>query len=115
MQLPLYVKKIWLFQKPVDFRKGVQGLITLIRNEQKNPTEGFYIFYNKSRDKLKGLCWHKSGFLLIWKELEKGRFTLSEKKDGHICLSEEEFHWLMAGFSWEKMSHWGLHSFQKFS
>ena len=77
MQLPLYAEKIWFFQQPADFRRGKNGLITHIINEQKKPNEGLYIFINKRGDKLKCLCWHKNGFLLLWKELERNRFSLS--------------------------------------
>lgn len=116
MDLPLYVSQIWLFQKPVDFRRGKASLITLILNEQKNPTDGLYLFTNKGGTKLRGLCWHKNGFLLIWKELEQGRFSLHTKKDSpRYKLSEEEFKWLLAGLPWERMSQWGKQTFKKFS
>ena len=116
MHFPLYAKQIWLFQKPVDFRRGKTSLITLILNEQKNPTEGLYLFTNKRGDKLKVLCWHKNGFLLLWKELEQGRFSLSSKKEkSKILLDEAAFKWLVAGLPWEKMSQWGSQSFEKFS
>lgn len=116
MDLPLYANQIWLFQKPVDFRRGKTSLITLILNEQKSPTEGLYLFTNKRGNKLKCLCWHKNGFLVIWKELEQGRFSWSSKKDkSRVILNEEEFKWLIAGLPWERMSQWGEQSFKKFS
>lgn len=116
MDLPLYTNQIWLFQKPVDFRRGKTSLITLILNEQKSPTEGLYLFMNKRGNKLRCLCWHKNGFLVIWKELEQGRFSMSCKKDRmRVSLTEEEFKWLIAGLPWERMSHWGEQSFKKFS
>src|SRR5215213_4760395 len=96
---------IWLFQNPVDFRRGKNSLITLILSEQKNPTEGIYLFTNKRGDKLKGLCWHKNGFLVLWKELEQGRFSLSAKKGkSRYQLNQEELCWLLAGLPWERMS-----------
>lgn len=116
MQLTLDTKPLWLFQKPVDFRRGKNGLLALIVSEQKNPNEGLYLFRNKRGDKLKCLCWHKNGFLLLWKELERGKFSLSTKKGASgVKLSEEEFKWLLGGLPWEKMSQWGEQSFGKFS
>jgi hypothetical protein len=35
-----------------------------------------YIFYNKQYDKLKMLYWHKNGFNLLYKRLEKERFKI---------------------------------------
>lgn len=115
MQLSLPAKTIWLFQKPLDFRCGKNSMLALISKEQKNPTEGVYLFLNKRGDKLKGLCWHHNGFLVLWKELERGRFSLSAKKETHsIVLTEDECAWLIGGLAWESMSQWGTHSFQKF-
>lgn len=116
MHLPLYADRIWLFQKPLDFRCGKNTLVGLIQKENKSPTQGIYLFINKRRDKLKCLCWHKNGFLVLWKELEQGHFSLSGKKARqHVMLTEREFGWLIGGLPWEQMSHWGEHSFEKFS
>ncbi len=40
MHVPLYADKIWLFQKPLDFRCGKNSLIGLIQKEHKNPAQG---------------------------------------------------------------------------
>jgi transposase len=116
MHLPLYADNIWLFQKPLDFRCGKNNLVALIQREHKNPMKGIYLFRNKRGDRLKCLCWHKNGFLVLWKELEQGRFSLSSKKERqHVVLTEQEFSWLIGGLPWEQMSRWGEHSFEQFS
>jgi transposase len=114
MQLALYGKEIWLFQSAIDFRSSIDGLLRLIIREAKNPQEGVYLFYNKRGDKLKGLCWHKNGYLLFYKRLEQGRFSVHTRSH-HCQLTQEECGWLLAGLEWEKMREWGELSYQKFS
>ena len=107
MQLQLYGKKIWLYRKAVDFRCGIDGLSQVVLQEIKQSLkEGVYLFLNRRRDKLKLLSWHKNGFVLCYKRLEKGLFNLGAKDDGAIELSIEEMSWLLAGLEWHRMRHW---------
>src|SRR5579864_6159332 len=108
MQLQLYGNKIWLYRKPVDFRKSINGLSALFVVEmQCNPQAGIYIFYNRVCDKVKCLSWHKNGFILLYKQIEKGRFNFGfDKATGVIELTNQEVSWLLAGLEWQKMRHW---------
>jgi transposase len=117
MQLQLYGKKIWIFRTPIDFRSSIDGLSNLIVNNIKqNPQEGIFLFYNKGRDKIKCLSWHKNGFVLIYKRLETGRFYFSfNKEQGVNEMSIDELKWLFAGLEWQKMRDWRELSYDKFS
>ncbi len=117
MQLQLYGKKIWIFRMPIDFRSSIDGLSNLIVNNIKqNPQEGIFLFYNKGRDKIKCLSWHKNGFVLIYKRLETGRFYFSfNKEQGVNEMSIDELKWLFAGLEWQKMRDWRELSYDKFS
>jgi transposase len=78
MQLQLYGRQIWIYRKPIDFRRSIDGLsVIVIQEMQHNPEEGICIFYNRHQDKLKCLSWHKNGFILAYKRLEKGSFILT--------------------------------------
>lgn len=117
MQLQLYGNKVWLFKKPVDFRQSIDGLSALIMVEMKrNPQEGIYIFYNRLRDKVKCLSWHKNGFILLYKRLEKSRFKfLFNQETGVVEMSAQELSWLLAGLEWQKMRDWRELNYDKFS
>jgi len=117
MQLQLYGKKIWIFRTPIDFRSSIDGLSNLIVNNIKqNPQEGIFLFYNKGRDKIKCLSWHKNGFVLIYKRLETGRFYFSFNKEQRVNeMSIDELKWLFAGLEWQKMRDWRELSYDKFS
>ena len=117
MQLQLYGKKIWLFRQPVHFSKSIDGLVGLIVTEtQQKPQEGIYLFYNKARDKVKCLSWHRNGFILLYKRLESGRFCFNHNPTtGMMEVNADELSWILAGLEWQKMRHWRELNYDKFS
>lgn len=116
MQLQLYGKQIWVYRKAIDFRKSITGLSSLIESEiQHNPQKGIYLFYNRGSDKIKCLSWHKNGFILFYKKLERGRFYFKfNKAEGIMQIQAEELGWLLAGLEWQKMRNWQELDYDKF-
>lgn len=108
MQLVLTAPKIWFYREAVDFRKSIDGLVCMVHAHMNmSPTEGIFIFRNRSKDKLKLLAWHGNGFMLLYKRLEKGQFTIVSDQDKHTALlDEKQLSWLLAGLDWNKMRHW---------
>lgn len=94
-----FSNKIWLYNKPVDFRKQIDGLVLLVSDQlQDNPTSGqLFVFKNRARNKIKLLWWDKTGFFLIYKRLEKGRFKFPNTSDLKWSLSRDELSWLLSG------------------
>ena len=117
MQVQLYGKKIWLYNQPVDFRASIDGLVSVISREfKRKPQEAIYLFYNRGRDKVKCLSWHKNGFILFYKRLEKGRFYFIHNDNNQtVEITLEELGWLLAGLEWQKMRDWNELSYDKFS
>lgn len=117
MQLQLYGKKIMLHRQPIDFRCSIDGLVSLISLELKlNAQEGIYLFYNRGKDKIKCISWHKNGFVLLYKRLETGRFCFTHNpKTGTIEMGVDELSWLLAGLEWQKMRNWRELNYEKFS
>lgn len=117
MQLQLYGNVIWLYSSPVDFRCSIDGLSGLVTEQlQKQPQLGIYIFYNRSKDKVKCLSWHKNGFVLLYKRIEKGKFKFNFSKDNRaVTLKTVELGWLLAGLDWQEMSNWRELDYDKFS
>jgi transposase len=117
MQIQLYGNKIWLYSSAVDFRKSIDGLSTIIVNElQQHPQSGVYVFYNKSKDKVKCLSWHKNGFILFYKRIESGKFKFNfVKQRGTVMLTSVELGWLLAGLDWQSMRSWKELDYEKFS
>ncbi len=117
MQLQLYGKKIWIFRQPIDFRASIDRLSALVANDTKqDPQGGIFLFYNRNKDKVKCLSYHKNGFVLVYKRLDKGKFYFNFNKDQGISeTTMEELGWLLAGLEWQKMRNWRELSYDKFS
>ena len=66
--------------RPVDFRKGAEGLAALVREEMKSdPFSGaVYVFRAKRADRVKLVYWDGTGVCLFAKRLEDGKFQLAE-------------------------------------
>jgi len=106
MQLQLSAPKIWLATQPVDFRKGVNGLCEQVAARFDQSLEDhIYVFYNQAKDKLKLLAHHRNGIVLIYKRLDKKKFTLKPHASGLYEINDQQLSWLLAGLDWLDMSH----------
>jgi len=60
------VEKVYLYPKPVDFRKSIDGLTALVELDIKvavfDPV--LFVFLNKARNRIKVLYWERNGFCL---------------------------------------------------
>lgn len=68
--------RILLAVEPVDFRKGIDGLAALCRQQLKaDPFNGaWFVFASRRRQSLKCLVYDGQGFWLCQKRLSQGRF-----------------------------------------
>jgi len=116
MQLTLSASKIWFYSEAVDFRKSIDGLVCLIHAHMNiSPTEGIFVFRNRAKDKLKILAWHGNGFILLYKRLEKGKFTaVNDQNAQSVTLDEKQLSWLVAGLDWDKMRDWNTLSYDDY-
>lgn len=76
--------KILLAVEPVDFRKGIDGLVGLCRQRlEADPFAGIlFVFSSRSRKSLKILSYDGQGFWLCQKRLSQGRFLWWPATDG---------------------------------
>ena len=94
--------KILLCTAPTDMRKSINGLCFLVDGElgQKPSCGTVYVFCNRSKDKLKILYWDGSGFCLLYKRLEKGRFKIP-KEAPYLSINTDDLHWLLQGIDFK--------------
>jgi len=83
--------------KPVDFRKGHDGLAALAQSMlAEDPFTGtIFVFRSKRADRLKLLFWDGSGLVMAYKRLEADSFTWPAVWDGAMTLSRTQFEALL--------------------
>jgi len=89
VMLPTNGVRIFVATRPVDFRKGHDGLAVLVQNMlRENPFSGtVFVFRAKRTDRLELLYWDGSGLVMAYKRLEEGSFTWPGVTDGVMRLS----------------------------
>ena len=112
MQLDLQQATIYLVTDSPDFRKQIDGLVTIIvESFSAKINEGIFVFINRRRNKAKIIFWHKNGFAMLYKRLEKNKFTLIKDPSGIFTMSEQRFEWLLNGYDWVNMSEMNTPNF----
>jgi transposase len=97
--------KVLVATKPVDFRRGANGLAALVREALGyDPFCGtIFIFRSKRADRLKILAWDGSGLVLLWKRLEHGAFKWPPVSDGVMRLTAAQLAVLVDGMDWSRL------------
>ena len=104
--LSLGLRPIWLFRGWVDMRCQIDRLAVLVEHHlQRDPYSGdIFLFLGRDRRRLKALVWDRSGFWLMQKRLEGGRFAAPLVLEGPGCrgvlaLSPAEMAQLLEGIT----------------
>ncbi len=97
--------RVLVATKPVDFRKGMDGLAALVQEELKaDPFSGvIYVFRAKRADRVKLLFWDQTGLCLLAKRLEGGQFRWPAIQDGVMRLSPAQLAALLEGLDWVRV------------
>jgi transposase len=97
--------RVLIAAKPVDFRKGANGLAALAKEVlAQDPFSGAIIVFRAKRaDRVKILLWDGSGLMLVWKRLEQGGFKWPPIMDGVMQLSPAQLAALIEGLDWRRV------------
>ena len=97
--------RVMVATKPVDFRKGAEGLASLVRETMgADPFSGaIYVFRTRRADRVKLIYWDGTGVCLFAKRLEDGPFRWPAIEDGVIRLSAAQFSALVEGLDWRRV------------
>ena len=97
--------KVLVATKPVDFRKGAEGLAALVKDRMKlEPFSGVvFVFRAKRADRIKLLWWDGTGVCLLAKRLEDGQFRWPKVEDGTMRLSAAQLSALLEGLDWRRV------------
>ena len=97
--------RVMMATKPVDFRKGMDGLAAVVKERfAADPFSGvIYVFRSKRSDRVKLLFWDGSGVCLFAKRLEDGKFRWPRIEDGMMRLSAAQLAGLLEGLDWTRV------------
>lgn len=105
MLIPPGAIRVLVATRPVDFRKGMNGLAALVKEQLgADPFSGvIYVFRSKRADRIKLLFWDGSGVCLFAKRLEEGKFRWPRIEDGVMRLSAAQLSALIEGLDWARV------------
>ena len=85
-------------------RKSIDGLAAIVQeNFRKDPYESaIFMFCGRKCDRIKVLMWEETGFILLYKRLENGKFLWPRCEDELKPITWQQFTWLMAGLKVEQ-------------
>jgi transposase len=94
--------KIYMATRPVDFRRGMDGLAAAVQEMLGlDPYCGAaFVFRAKRADRIKILVWDRTGLVLVHKRLEGSKFVWPQVRDGVMRMSPAMFAALFEGLDW---------------
>lgn len=97
--------RVLIATKPVDFRKGMDGLAALVKEYLRaDPFSGaIFVFRAKRADRIKLITWDGTGLCLFAKRLEQGTFRWPRVEDGTIRLTSAQLSALIEGLDWTRV------------
>lgn len=101
MTLPASVR-IYVAAEATDLRRGFDGLAAATRSViREDPLSGhLFVFTNRRRNRVKVLLWDRTGYLLLYKRLERGTFHLPQEPEAgrrHVELDAGELGLMLEG------------------
>lgn len=96
--------QVFVSLEPIDFRKGMNGLLALIVGTFVQPAQGphMFLFRDRTGRKIKALYWDSNGFMLLYKCLSVGKFQFPKLKNGSMQLDRLQFECLLSGMQFMK-------------
>lgn len=98
--------QIYVSVASIDMRKSIDSLSALVVQEFNQAAQSghLYLFFNRSRDKVKILYWDRNGYVLHYKRMEKHRFVVPNLVgETHLVITETQLNGLLAGLNFEIM------------
>lgn len=97
--------RVLIATRPVDFRKGADGLIALVQETlAENPFSGTIVIFRSTRaERLNLVTWDGSGLVPVWKRLENGAFKWPPVTDGVMRLTSALMAPLFDGIDWSRL------------
>ena len=98
--------QIYVSITPIDMRKSINGLSAIVSQEfSSDPLSGnLFVFFNRTRDKVKIIYWDRNGHILHYKRMSKNKFVVpSLVGQSQMTITETQLNGLLAGLNFEIM------------
>ena len=97
----LTAENIYLAYGHTDMRKSIDGLAALVVSRfHLDPHQpALFLFCGRRKDRIKGLLWDETGFLLLYKRLEDGKYQWPDEPKDVLEISEQQLRWLTEGLT----------------
>jgi len=97
--------RVLVATRPVDFRKGADGLAAVAKEALgQDPFSGTVIVFRARRaDRIKIIVWDGTGLVMLWKALDQGAFKWPPISDGVMRLSSAQLSALVEGLDWTRV------------
>lgn len=94
--------KVFVATRPVDFRKGIDGLSLAVQEQLgMEPFSGaVFVFRTNRADRIKLLVWEQRGMVLVHKRLEGAKFVWPQVRGGVLKMSPAQLSALFEGLDW---------------
>lgn len=91
--------RVFLYTAHTDMRKSFSGLHGIIVEALKqDPLSGdWFVFVNRRRDRLKLMLWDRDGFVIYYKQLQRGTFALPAHDGESLTLTAQQLTLILAG------------------
>jgi len=98
--------QIWLAVAPVDMRRGIDGLSSIVQQALGySPCAGSaFVFHNRPGNRMKLLVWDGNGVWLCQRRLHRGKFVWPLVSEHCVSISHAEWEWLIAGVDWRRLA-----------
>lgn len=101
LTLPSSVR-IYVAAEATDLRRGFDGLAAATRSViRQDPLSGHvFVFINRRKNRVKLLVWDRTGYVLVYKRLERGTFqlpTTPRMGERHVELDAGELGLMLEG------------------
>ena len=90
---------VFLHREPIDFRAGINSLVTLVEQSmQLDPfARAVFAFHNRKRNRVKLLFYDRNGFWMMLRRLEEDHFVWPRRQQAVVKLTSEQLHWRLEG------------------
>ena len=82
-----------------DMRKQIDGLAAIVQSQVEMEEGVLFLFCGRRADRIKGLLWDGTGYILVYKRLSDRRFQWPRNEEDLKQITIQEYRWLMEGLS----------------